>query len=455
MSEIIYKQHEVRNKNVGRRSIIQKVHKKQGEAVKDLEPVMQVYSLERLTAEAQLDDYYRSRLGNGTVLVTIEPTLVDSPPKTYRGHVAAVNCLAVTHDARSPLIVSASEDKTVCIWDPYKAQPLDVFKHSDAVRSLATTPRNAPGNFVLTGCADGSIRLFNLNQPKEKPKDAHEHGVAVTALAFSPDGKTFASGGADGSILIWKTANLEPLYPFNESHGVTDLPHGGITALNFTPQGKLISASLDNTIHVWSLKEKGASLDFPLPLRNGSVGQLGVTTDGKWLLFDQGKTLQIRSVKDEGRVINTLQNPGGVIPFDTVALFSPDASLLLTAGASEGRLQLWKAPTESSRGFEVRQFATEQRSPVTCAAFFPLPDYNGKGSFAVSANKDGQIYLWPLPSKEDVDNHQIKNVRLRIRDAGLNVSTRINVTADILNPASEQFPKGRYEPGRPVTIVIE
>src|SRR5207245_10665635 len=38
---------------------------------------------------------------------------------------------------------------------------------------------------------------------------AHKSGV--NAIAFAPDGKTLASGGADGSIILWDVAAREPL----------------------------------------------------------------------------------------------------------------------------------------------------------------------------------------------------------------------------------------------------
>ena len=38
-----------------------------------------------------------------------------------------------------------------------------------------------------------------------------------------------------------------------------------------------------------------------------------------------------------------LENPAEATQFSTFALFSPDARLILTASAGEGRLQLWRA----------------------------------------------------------------------------------------------------------------
>ena len=73
------------------------------------------------------------------------------------------------------------------------------------------------------------------------------------------------------------------------------------------------------------------------------------------MLYDQGKTLQILSV-ETGRTLGELKNPINAPAFESLALFSPDASLMLTAGATEGRLQLWRTPTPGSSEAEGGKF---------------------------------------------------------------------------------------------------
>src|SRR5207244_844453 len=108
------------------------------------------------------------------------------------------------------------------------------------------------------------------------------------------------------------------LYAFEPEHGVDNPHQGTITALHFTPQCRLVSASRDNTMRIWELREKGAHLvGEPITGRGGSVGNLGVSSDGHWGLLDKGKILQVVSLADR-RTMSVVQNPSGTTPFETL-----------------------------------------------------------------------------------------------------------------------------------------
>src|SRR5262249_8280444 len=141
---------------------------------------------------------------------------------------------------------------------------------------------------------------------------------------------------------------------------------GPITSLHFTPQCRLVSASQDHTIRVWPLHENGAGTPLEVKDRSGNIAQLGVSADVPFMLCDQGKSLHLVSVRDT-HTLNTMQSPGGNLAFETLAILSPDSSLLMTA--SEGGLLLWSTPDQDKRGVELRQLVTKEHARVTCAAF--------------------------------------------------------------------------------------
>jgi WD40 repeat protein len=460
-AEIIYREHEIHNKIPGL-SILKTIYKHRGEAVKEQDPIMQLYNLDRLRAEGLIEVQYFERLREG-MKVSLEPMEEEAPLRVLNEHRGEVTSVAVSGDEKNPLIVSGSKDGTVRVWSRTQSHSLRILYHPAPVLSVACSPRGCARHWLLTGCADGSLRLWDLDKNDDQPvwdsskgDQPSPHRDAITALAFSPDGTYFATGGEDNNIALWKTDGGKLVYLFDPEHGVDNPHQGTITALHFTPQCHLISASRDNTLRVWELREKGAYLVVvPLTGRSGNVGDLGVSADGAWMLFDKGKALQVVSLTDR-RTHSVIQHGQAGTPFETLALFSPDARLVLTAGAAEGRLQLWKAPTDGKHSFELRQFATAERSPVTCAAFAPDAGIAPDGSFAVSGTKDGFVYIWPVPNRDKVAKHRIENLPLTLIENSLDASTRqVRIGVNVRNPINDEYPTGRLIPGRPVNIVIE
>lgn len=452
-NKLILSLHYVHNKLPVKQSIIKTIYKRTGEAVKELEPVLHLYATDKFSAEGLVELQFAQRFAPGTKVI-IEPIRETSPLRVWRSHKKEINAVASTHQGYA---ASASEDGTVCLWSEKFAGPIGLFNNRQPVRAMACSPALGKNHYLVAGLSDGTVTLWDLDkfEPGTAVKPFKEirgkHHDAVTAIAFSPDGRYFATGSTDGSIALWDT-EMDPSteiypydYPFDAQHGVASPHSGQITSLHFTPQATLVSAAKDNTLRVWNLRKQGAYLEGdPIGGRSGSIGQLDVSRDGGSILFDQGKSLQI--LTPDGRAVATLQNPAGTVPFETLARFSPDAKLLLTAGGAEGRLQLWQAPVDGKRGFALREFVTADRASPTSAAFFDNA-VDGGSPYVVSGGKDGVVYLWPLPTQNDIKNHRIENVVLTTVDQ--NVQQRqMRVGAEVVN-------EGRLMPGQPVTIVIE
>jgi WD40 repeat protein len=437
---------------------IKSLVKQQGAAAKQGDTIMVVQSLERLQAEALIEQQYYARLKDKKlVTATIEPTVIEAPHYEFPGHALDVTTVAVARDMH---IVSGSEDRTVCVWKIGALAPLKRFEHETPVRVVACTPAKDGTNLCIAGCDDGSIYLWDLDADEAKQREpipkAHGNDNGITALAFSPDGKSFASGASDGSIRIW-SADGKERYAFVPEKGVASAHEDAVTALQFTPQCRLVSAGRDKTLRIWKLKDKGAEADGkPIRDRDGNVARPGVSHDGKWMLFDQSHAHSLNLLSVESRLLkHTINLPVNAQPFETFAIFSPDDSLILTAGAPENRMQLWRVPEGSQRSFEVRQFATRERKAVSCAAFSPEAGKGGDHSFAVSGSGH-KLYVWTIPTEAAVKSHRITNVPLTFKTLVLDPTTKqARIAFEIANSPTPEHPNGRFEAGRPAVIVIE
>ena len=67
------------------------------------------------------------------------------------------------------------------------------------------------GYTLASAGQDRKIRLWDPGTGSQRAV-LDGHASDIDALAFCPDGRTFVSGSADGTILIWDLATVEATY---------------------------------------------------------------------------------------------------------------------------------------------------------------------------------------------------------------------------------------------------
>ena len=83
--------------------------------------------------------------------------------------------------------------------------------HAGAVVSVAFS---RDGKTLASGSADGTIRLWDLPTGRWIGSPLRGGTAAVVSVAFSRDGKTLASGSADGTIRLWGVAKVADPAPY-------------------------------------------------------------------------------------------------------------------------------------------------------------------------------------------------------------------------------------------------
>lgn len=344
----VLEQHDVRG---GMAGVIVKVYKRPGEAVKQAEPLFRVANYRRLRIEGLCKASQGGLLRVG-MPARVEPELRVEPMTELAGHTGAVTGLAVGPDGA--LLASASEDRTVAVWDWRRGRRVVTLPHPTGVDAVAFGPGTDRDSVVLVaGAADGRVWFWPLrpDAPPPAATSAAVHRGAVRALAVSPDGRFVASGGDDRRIGTWALADGRHLGWIEPADGQA-AHQGAVTSLSFTPDGRLVSAGRDNAIRIWEWQDGRGRLVGVRHGRTGEVGQLGVSPDGRRLLFDHGDEMRLLD-RDTGGVVGSL-HPRRQGRFQSLALFSPGGGLILT-GATNGRLQLWQAPVSPTEAEVLRQ----------------------------------------------------------------------------------------------------
>jgi len=434
-SATILTMHEIRSKISG---VIKTIYRKKGESVKKYEAVFQVLNLQKLRAEGLLDCQFVRRAAVGWQ-ATVEPSEPVPPDKTLGGHFHEITGVATGQLKNQQVIVSCDEN-TVRVWNRSgtEIRSIDLPRGSGG-RSVACSPAKSGKQFCVCGSNDGVTRVWDLDNP-QKPLQVlkDQHRGAVTSIGISPDGKTIATGGDDRMICLWNAENGELRYKLEGAH------RGTVTSLQFTPKAQLVSAARDNTLKVWTVGEKAARIDHNFGTRVGDVTVIGANPDGSRVLFDEGKKIRVIALPG-GQTESELQNEMGAANFSTFALYSPDGNLIVTAGGSEGRLQLWRAPNAlDRRGAEVRQLVPSERTVITSAAF------SQDGAFLVAAGRDKRLRIWPIPTAKEIDQRITARVT-RVEPAMEGGGGQVRVWADFEIPNRDN----KWMPGMPVTLAIK
>ncbi len=441
-AEVMLSKHQIRSQVNG---FIRSVSRQPGEFVKQGEKILEIQATDTVRVEGNLDVQYAGVVKRGTP-VTVEPATPIAPEKSQAGHRQEVTGIAVSANPKRPLVVSAGADGGAVVWDVAGGKPGHALPHPVAVRSVACTPATSPLFRAVTGADDGKVRVWDLSNPDALPtapacEGQEAHAGGVQAVAFSPDGRHFATASGR-EIFVWATETGKKLYAVPTEHRDT------VTSLTITQQGTLVSASRDRSIKVWKLGTEKAGLARSIDHRSGAVDGLAVSADGGRVLFDQDKgRLDVVNLADK-QTVSTIQTAGGTAAFATLAMFSPDDQYVLTGGGEgevKGGLQVWTNPAPGGRGAELARLVAPGRAGITCAAFAPAA---AGEPFLVAGTSAGTVHLWKPPgesarkaitgtvTKIDATDPRYVTVRFEVDNRTLGLLDRSAATV-IINPAGK------------------
>ncbi|XP_037638957.1 striatin-like isoform X2 [Sebastes umbrosus] len=311
-----------------------------------------------------------------------------NPKFTLRSHFDGIRALAF-HPVE-PVLVTASEDHTLKMWNLQKTAPakksasLDVepiytFRaHRGAVLSVVMS---STGEQCFSGGVDGTIQCWNTPNPNIDPYDSYDpsmlrgallgHTDSVWGLVYSSAHQRLLSCSADGTVRLWDANTTSPaLAVFNEDKKL-GVPSS--VDLVCSDPAHLVTSFTNGEMGLFNMETRQLVLSLESNLEPGTPCQINKVLSHP--------TLPITITAQEDRHIKFFDNNSGklihsmVAHLDAVTSLAVDPNgLYLMSGSHDCSIRLWNLESKTC----IQEFTAHRKKfeeSIHDVAFHPSKCY--------------------------------------------------------------------------------
>jgi len=362
---------------------------------------------------------------DGTVILL---DLDSGRTRTLSGRAAgSINAVSFSHDGGT--LASADEDGTISVWNVRTHALRETLAgHSAAAQAVVFSPN---GRTLYTAGYDGSVILWDLGGAQrlgEPFSYASQIDGPPNAAAVSPNGSIFAVSPRPDRVRLLNARTRTPVGRALRG------PLGYVTALAFSPDGKLIAATGTRHAVIWNTAQRKIIRVLPVGVGNHRAGAVSFSPDGMTVAIGRSdsivalydlrtgrqthKLVSYESINDldfssDGKLLATAEFGSAFIwnvadelivadLKDGVSLsvrFSPSDDKLVAVGIFSGRVVFSKLdPTHRFQGAWARHLVGQ-----------PLTGHNGgvvsldfspNGRTLVTLSDDGKLRLWDVATRK-------------------------------------------------------
>lgn len=227
---------------------------------------------------------------------------------TLRGQLGPMAQFGLSPDGRLAL----GGRSTLELFDTGTGEPIAELSGHDAQPEAAAF--SGDGRTVATRGADG-VRLWNVATGGEVRRLAVKQGKH-TALAFSPDGRALADGQEDGGVRLWEAGGPRWIGKLGSA----------VTAFSFSEDGRALTASDGHRERTWDVaggaRLRDRLLDVSAPAEQPQ--DVSAVSPGRGVTAKAREDGGIELVTDRKMVLRLLPRSAYALTDDAVEVFGPE-----------------------------------------------------------------------------------------------------------------------------------
>ncbi len=278
----------------------------------------------------------------------------DKGKRTFNHPGGLLTC-AYSPDGRH--VLAGGMDKKLRLWDVTTGECTRVFEgHTGIITSCAFAAKRlelpSPKFNIASAGTDGMLRLWDSDTDENQ---SVEHSGMVTSCAFSPDGRSIATGTYDQIISIWNVPmKLLDHQPYSDrdfasrSSFITGHARegaGAITSCTFSPDGRsLLFASSNGTLRLWDMTGAGCQSSYVMR-SSEAIEQCAFSPNGKSIVSaHRDHALRIWNA-ETGQCMRLLTGHTDLV---TSCAFAPDSKSIVStiiSASADATVYLWDAET--------------------------------------------------------------------------------------------------------------
>ncbi len=283
-------------------------------------------------------------------------------------------------------VAYAGPDYTVQVWNVGDSErPGQVLRyqgHSDALSALAWSP---DGTVIASASEDRTVQIWDVS-PGTAIMSLSEQEAGVRALAWSPDSKLLAVGSDDNTVQVLYVAEERCCITY---HGHVQGQYG-VDALTWSPDGtRIASAGDDNTVQVWDALTGRLQVTYR-GHSNSWVLAVAWSPDGRWIV-SAGNEAQVWDALT-GECVQVYSAQSHALNWIDNVAWSSDSRLIASTSV-DAMLHVWDALSGKNSHMYAHMVKDGGFEGIRANALAWSPVVSGTQECVVFASYDGTVSL--------------------------------------------------------------